>query len=90
MSEIKININELNNSISKLQTLTSQCTSNLQNAPVTVGGGKTVNELEAIAGQYRTINLCLEKLMNNTILFLKNIKESYVSSDQKAARGIDG
>ena len=90
MAEIKINISELNNSIGKMQSLKSKCISNQKTAPKTVGGGKTVNELEAIAEQYRTINSSLEILMSNTISFLSNLKDSYISSDQKAAKGIDG
>ena len=90
MAEIKINFIELNNSITKLQSLKSKCTSIQKTAPKTVGGGQTVNELEAIAEQYRAINLNLEKLMANTISFLSNLKDSYISSDQKAAKGIDG
>lgn len=88
MAEIKINIIEIDKSIAKLQTLKSKCVSNRKNAPITVGGGQTVNELETIAGQYRAIDSNLETLMTNTIAFLTNLKESYITSDQKAAQGM--
>lgn len=90
MAEIKINIVELDSSINKLQSLKSKCISNQKSVPPTVGGGKTVNELEDIAELYQTINSSLETLIANTISFLSNIKDSYVSSDQKAAEGIAG
>lgn len=89
MAEIKINIIEINNSIVKLQALKSKCISNRKNSPITVGGGQTVNELEMIAGQYRAIDSNLETLMANTIAFLTNLKESYITSDQKAAQGMN-
>ncbi len=90
MAEIKINIAELNNSISKMQSLKSKCSSNQKTAPKTVGGGKTVNELESIAALYRTIDSNLETMILNTISFLTNLRDSFVASDQKAANGVNG
>lgn len=90
MAEIKISITEINNSIAKLQVLKTKCVSNQKNAPKTVGGGQTVNEMESIAAQYRMIDANLETMMANTISFLTNLRDSFVASDQKAANGIGG
>ncbi len=88
MAEININVTEINNAITKLQGLKSKCCSRSVTPPATVGGGKTVNELEDIADVYKTLNHDLGELISNTISFLENIKNSYVSSDVKAAQGI--
>lgn len=88
MAEIKIKISEINNAITSLQGLQSRCSSRDTTPPETVGGGKTVNELEKIADTYRSINTQFEGLISQTILFLENVRDSYVSSDTKAANKI--
>lgn len=88
MAEIKVNITEINSAITKLQGLKSKCNSRDTTPPATVGGGKTVNEFENIANIYKTLNCNLGELISNTISFLRNIEDSYISSDTKAAQGI--
>lgn len=90
MAEIKIQINELNNEIEELKELRSKCSSRKTKPPATVGGGKTVNELEDIADIYVSMNNSFEILISNTISFLENVRDSYVSSDSKAAKKING
>ena len=89
MSEIHIKVTEINNAITKLQALQSKSSSMNTHAPATVGGGKTVNQLENIADTYKKLNNCLEELFSNTILFLGNIRDSFSSSDTKAANQIN-
>lgn len=88
MVEIKVKITEINNAITRLQSLESRCSSRNTSPPATVGGGKTVNELESIADAYKTINTHFEELISNTISFLQNVRDSYTSSDTKAANKI--
>lgn len=66
----------------------SKCDSRSTPPPVTIGGGKTVNELEDIANVYKTLICSCGELISNTILFFQNVKDSYVSSDINAAQGI--
>lgn len=82
---ININIDEINNSIGRLRSLQTRCDLVSTTPPVTVGGGKTVNKLEEIASMYESLNECFGELVSNTILFLQNTRDSYVSSDSKAA-----
>lgn len=89
MAEINVKITEINNAISKLKALHSKCNSRKTTPPSTVGGGKTVNELENIADIYKSLNRDFGELISNTISFLENVKDSYVSSDTKAAQGIN-
>lgn len=84
MSEININIAEIDNAIAKLRGLQSKY---IGAPPVTVGGGKTVNELENIANTYMLLNKSFTGLITNTISFLENVRDSYSSSDKKAAEG---
>lgn len=88
MAEIKIKITEINNAITKLQSLQSKCNSRNTTPPATVGGGQCVNEFENIAGVYKGINVHLEDLISNTISFLQNVRDSYASSDTEAASKI--
>lgn len=88
MSEINIKITEISNAIEKLRELQSKFNSRNTTPPSTVGGGNTVNELENIAGVYKTLNRDFSELLSNTIAFLNNVKTSYEESDQKARRAI--
>ena len=88
MAEIKVKVSEINNAITRLQGLQSRCSSRNTTPPATVGGGKTVNELEDIADVYKTLNTHFEDLISNTISFLQNVRDSYASSDTKAANKI--
>lgn len=88
MAEINVNVTEINNAITKLQGLQSECNSRNTTSPATVGGGKTVNELEDIANVYKKLNTHFEDLLLNTISFLQNVRDSYTASDTKAANKI--
>lgn len=96
MAEIKINIDELESSIERLQQIACLCDGKTTvrggnfafnaSSPEIVGGGKTVGEIEAIANLYQELNADLHGLINNTISFLENVKNSYVESDDKLAQ----
>lgn len=89
MIEVNIKVTEINNTIGKLQSLQSRYSSIDITPPTTVGGGKTVNELENLAATYKMMNVYLRSLISNTISFLQNVRDSYVSSDEEAARKIN-
>lgn len=88
MSEIKINVNELNNLLIDLQNLQKKSSSFKENAPATIGGGQVVNEIEKIKNIYEKIDSNVEVMVSNTVQFLQSVRDSYISSDAKAARGI--
>lgn len=88
MAEINVNLTEIDNAITKLHELQSECNSRNTTPPATVGGGKTVNELEDIANIYKTLNTHFETLLSNTISFLQNVRDSYTASDTEAANKI--
>lgn len=90
MGEINVKITKINDAIRKMWLLQVKCKEADTNAPITIGGGKSVNELEAIADTYKKMNVQFGDLVSNTVQFLINVRDSYVSSDQKAARGIMG
>ncbi len=89
MSEIKVQITELNNAITKLQGLRSRYESMDIVRPAPSGGGRTVNEIEDIAKVYNMLDRDFKELISNTISFFQNVCDSYVSSDIKAADGIN-
>ena len=84
MAEIKIKASEIENAITRLKTLVTQATSSKISPPSIIGGGQSVNELEAIAGVYKNIDSNLVTLVQSTISFLSNVEDSFVSNDQKA------
>lgn len=88
MAEIKVKVTEIDNAIEKLQRLQIRCNTRNITPPTTVGGGQTVNELEDIADVYKSLNTNFGVLVSNTISFLQNVKDSYASSDTKAANNI--
>ena len=90
MAEIKINTSKLDDVIKRLGVLEKNWNANDTKPPVTVGGGKTVNELEELAAVYQNLNSHMAALASTTAAFLKGVKESYQESDQKAAKNITG
>lgn len=84
MKEIKINVSEIDRSITQLNALVAQENSSKKFRLDIVGGGKTINELESIAEIYKNIDSNFTILVKNTISFLSNVRDSFVSSDQKA------
>ena len=89
MSEINVKIVELDNAITKLQGLQKKCTSRNTTPPTTVGGGKTINELEEIASIYKSLNTDFSGLISYTIAFMQKVKNYYLSADQKSAKNIN-
>lgn len=88
MAEIKVNINSLKNSIEQLKNLKQECMDYENLSPNTVGGGLTITELENITKIYDELDSHFIQLVNNTILFMNNVKTSYETSDKKAASNI--
>lgn len=90
MAEIKVKVSEIDNAITRLKAIVTQATSSKTTPPSIVGGGQSVNELEAIAGIYKNIDARFITLVQNTISFLSNVEDSFVSSDQKAGNKMNG
>lgn len=88
MAEIKISISDLEDAISRLNSLKNAWNANKTNPPTTVGGGQTVSEFEELAQLYKDLNSHMVTLASNTASFLSNVKDSYQESDKKAADGI--
>ena len=84
MAEIRVKINEIDNAIIQLKTIVTQMGASKNFPPSIVGGGQSVNELEAIAEVYKNIESHLIMLIQNTSSFLSNVESSFVLSDQKA------
>lgn len=90
MSEIKVNLVNLDEAISKLNNYALNWASNPVTPLATVGGGKAVNELEELAKIYKDLNDHMVTLASNTATFFSNVRTSYQESDHKAASNISG
>lgn len=84
MRIINIDITCLGQAIKRMETFVKDWSSNDTRCPGTLGGGKTVNELEELAQIYKDLNNLMVSLASNTAEFLSDIKESYEESDRKA------
>lgn len=89
MKTITLNVAQIDNSIEKLKSLHNKCADMKSSAPTTKGGGNTVNELEAIGLLYGELKTDVAELISNTILFLGNVKNSFISSDETAAKNMN-
>ena len=90
MKEIKINLSNLGTAIGRLNSLKQSWSNDVTLPPVSVGGGETVAELEALAKLYQDLHSHMITLASNTATFLTNVGGSFESSDQKAASGFSG
>ena len=90
MAEIKINLENLESGIQRFEVLAKNWDANDTLPPVTVGGGKVVNEFEQLAIMYKKLNDHMVTLALNTADFLKDVRDSYQESDRKAAQNIAG
>lgn len=88
MSEINIKIDVLENAINELKSVKQECDATKKTPPETVGGGKTVNELEEIGKLYQKMNEHVSLMFESTILFLQKTKDGFEKDDQDAASKI--
>lgn len=75
--KIKIDLEALDRSISEMKTLQQKCDSCYKTPPAVTGGGKAVNQIEAIAQMYKTLNIEMGTLISSTISFLEYAKQLY-------------
>lgn len=88
MSEIKIDIENLNSEINKLTELKKRITTNKKKPTSVIGGGSTISNIEKVGNDYKILEEKMESLVQNTISFMANVKNSYVTSDKNAAKTI--
>lgn len=86
MSEIIIDTENLTSEIDKLKTLREKISNNKESATTVVGGGTTVEEIENLGNEFKSMEVKMESLVRNTILFMNNVKNSYVTSDKNASK----
>ena len=88
MSEIKVNLNALDDGIDRLKALKKECL-DYENLPSkSFSGGKTINELEQVINKFNEIDQHMIQLINNSIRFMMNVKYSFDTSDQDIANNI--
>ena len=88
MSEIKINIDNLDYEISELKALAEEIKSKGIERPAVVGGGTSIQALEDIGLTYEKIQGQLGILVSNTASFMQNVRDTAVEQDKKIAQEI--
>ena len=81
MSEITINVEELDAQINRLVTLKEKISSSKIKCPTVVGGGTSVQAIEDMGLQYRKMQKQLEGLVSNTVEFMKNVNDTFRQRD---------
>ncbi|MCR5144631.1 MAG: hypothetical protein K6B67_04915 [Lachnospiraceae bacterium] len=88
MSEIVIDINNLDSEINRLRDLKKTITNNKKKPPNTIGGGSAISNIEKIGNDYKCMEEKMEVLVQNTVGLMENIRNSYLESDIKATKTI--
>lgn len=88
MATIDIKINTLESAINELKSVKQSCDGTKKTPPATVGGGKTVNELEEIGKLYQAMNGHLSAMIGSTISLLQKTKDGFQTDDKTAASEI--
>ena len=88
MSEIKININNLEQEIICLRSLASNVSSNKTERPQVVGGGESIQALENLGLTFEQMKEQVEILVTETIAFMNGIKTTIEKQDEDIAKDI--
>lgn len=85
MSEIKVNINNLENGIKDLQKLLVTCMDIDVSAEEMLGGGRLIEAIHSVDQSYSALKASLITLITNSIGFFENIKASMTGADDRIA-----
>ena len=85
MSEIKVNINNLENGIKDLQKLLVTCMDIDVSAEEMLGGGRSIETIHSVDQRYSALKASLITLITNSIGFFENIKASMTGADDRIA-----
>lgn len=88
MAEISINIEILEEEISKLQTLKEKCEDVYICDEDVIGSGQSTKLVKDIRDEYKLIKEAMSTLISNSISFFNGIKESAVSADNESASNL--
>ncbi len=88
MGTIDIKTQQLESAINDLYSIQQKLNAAKKAPPSTIGGGKTVSQLENIGKIYQDMNQHLSMMIDSTILMLKNAKEGFETSDSSMASKI--
>lgn len=88
MSEIKINIDNLEQEIICLRSLASNVSSNKTERPQVVGGGESIQALENLGLTFEQMKEQVEILVTETIAFMNGIKTTIEKQDEDIAKDI--
>ena len=88
MSEIKINIDNLEQEIICLRSLASNFSSNKTERPQVVGGGESIQALENLGLTFEQMKEQVEILVTETIAFMNGIKTTIEKQDEDIAKDI--
>lgn len=86
--EIKINIDALDNKITKLKNLRDRCNDIVATEKNMEGSGASIDLINQIDKEYTAIKTTFQSLLNNSISFFENIKTSTTQADAKAAKNL--
>ncbi len=83
MSEIKVNIEALDQKITQLRNLQNSCDSASVNAVDLIGGGESIRVINEVDQEYAVMKRCFNTLLTNSIQFFENVKQTVSDTDMK-------
>ena len=84
--EKKININSLETQITRLKEIKAECDAiDTTGHEFNMSKGKVANQASETDLQFKAIQEALSHLIDNSIAFFENTKNSFVESDKKAS-----
>lgn len=85
MVKINANIAAMEEKIGRLKTLRTECEAIEATANTVVGSGMSIEVVQAVDVEYAQIKTAVLTLLDNSIAFFNNVKQSLVEADVKAA-----
>lgn len=90
MIVINTNVLALNEKIDRLRALKVRCEGLDVSTVWAEGSGLTNAQLRELDGQYEALRSAMTQLLDNSVLFFENVRQSMVETDNAAAASIAG
>lgn len=88
MKKISVNIEKLEDKIQKIKELKADCENIDVSIESQVGSGNSIEIIHLIDKEYSLLKKSIELLLQNSISFFENIKESMIEADTEASANI--
>lgn len=89
MTEIKINFEKLEELTGELRTLQASLNELALRTVQQVGGGKSIIAINKVDKEYTVLRNAMNALLDSSINFFENLKQSFATEDENIASNIE-